>query len=171
MDDTALKKPTLDKKKLRVVHAPTNRAAKGSDRIIAMMEKVKEKYGGEVEFQLVEQLPHKEAIRIFRHADLLIDQILIGWYGGVAIEAMGMGKPVICRIADEDLHFLPSKMAEDIKEAFIVANPESLDEVVIKCIEDRKFLKRKSEAGLEYARTWHDPKYVASITKEAYEKP
>lgn len=169
MDNAELKKPTLDKKNLRVVHAPTNRAAKGSDRIIATMEQLKEKHDGEVEFQVVEHLPHKQAIRMFRGADLFIDQILIGWYGGAAVEAMSMGKPVICRIAEEDLHFLPSEMAEGIKEAFIEANPDNLEEVVIRCIEDREFLKRKSEAALEYARKWHDPKYVASITKEAYE--
>jgi hypothetical protein len=80
-----------------------------------------------------------------------------------------MGKPVICRIEEEDLHFIPKQMAADLKDAFIQGEETNLKEVILRCIEDREFLQRKSEAGLDYARTWHDPKYVAGITKEAYE--
>jgi hypothetical protein len=166
---TPPKKMDFDKKKLRVIHAPTNRAAKGSDSIIATMEELKGMQDAEVEFQVMEELPHKQAIKNLSQADLVIDQILIGWYGGFAVEAMSMGKPVICRIAEEDLHFIPRSMAADVKEAFINTNQENLKDMILRCIEDRDFLKRKSEAALEYARTWHNPKYVASITKEAYE--
>ena len=73
-------------------------------------------------------------------------------------------------IAEKDLHFIPKEMAADLKGAFINACHMDLKEMLVRCIEDREFLKRKSEAGLEYARKWHDPKYVASITKEAYER-
>jgi len=169
MDKSPPKKPTFDKKKLKVVHAATNRAAKGSEIIIAAMEQVKRTAAGRVEFQIVENLPHQQATKVYREADLIIDQILIGWYGGFAVEVMSMGKPVICRIAKEDLHFIPEQMAADLQDAFIHGEETNLKEVILRCIEDREFLQRKAEAGLDYALTWHDPKYVASITKEAYE--
>jgi glycosyltransferase involved in cell wall biosynthesis len=163
-------KPGFENRRLRIVHAPTNRGAKGSELIIATMRDLEKTKGGKFEFQLVENVPHAEAMRILSEADVLIDQILIGWYGGIAVELMSMGKPVICRIAEEDLRFIPRQMAREVKEAFIQAGPEELREVILQCVEgDRSFLKRKSEAALNYASTWHDPKYVAGITKEAYE--
>jgi hypothetical protein len=169
MDKSPPKKPTFDQKKLKVVHAATDRGKKGSEIIIAAMEQVKRTAAGRVEFQIVENLSHEQATKVYREADLIIDQILVGWYGGFAVEVMSMGKPVICRIAKEDLHFIPEQMAADLQDAFIHGEETNLKEVILRCIEDREFLQRKAEAGLDYALTWHDPKYVASITKEAYE--
>ena len=169
MENAPVETPDYAKKTFVIVHAPTSRSAKGSDIIIAAMEKIIQKYGSIVDFRLIENIPHDQAVKIYREADLVIDQILIGWYGALAIEVMSMGKPVICRIADEDLQFIPKQMAEDVREAFVNVSPDDLEEVIGRCIEDRVFLKRKSEAAINYARTWHDPEYVAKITKKAYE--
>ena len=32
---------------------------------------------------------------MYAQADLVVDQVLIGWYGALAVETMAMGKPVI----------------------------------------------------------------------------
>jgi len=101
--------------------------------------------------------------------DLVIDQIVIGWYGALAVEVMKMGKPVVARIAIEDLRFIPNAMASDVQEAIINADPDSIYDVLVRCIEDRAFLRQQSKAGLEYVHQWHDPKYVAGLTKERYE--
>ncbi len=164
-------KPHLPKlkRKLKIVHAPTNREAKGSDFILAAFDKIKQIYPDLVEIQLVENIPHEQALKIYREADLIIDQILIGWYGAFAVEAMKMGKPVIARIAQEDLHFIPELMAKDVLETVINADPNSIYEVLLRCIEDRNFLKVHSEASLAYVHKWHHPFYVASLTKEKYE--
>jgi hypothetical protein len=170
VDGKRTDKPIFENRRLKIVHAPTDRGAKGSEKIIRVMQELARTKSNKFEFQLVENVPHSDAVRIFRNADILIDQVLIGWYGGIAVEFMSMGKPVICRIAEEDLKFVPKQMAQDVKEAFIQAEPGTLKETILQCIEgDRVFLKRKAEAALNYAQTWHDPKYVASVTKEAYE--
>lgn len=163
--------PNLPKleKRLKIVHAPTNREAKGSDFILAAFEKIKQTYGETVEIQLVENIPHNEALKIYQEADLIIDQILIGWYGAFAVEAMKMGKPVIARIAEEDLLFIPEQQAKEVRETVINSDPNTIEEVLRRCVEDRAFLKERSEASLAYAHRWHDPKYVASLTKEKYE--
>ena len=169
MDNMKIAKPDFRKNKLKVIHASTDRFAKGSEIILTAMEYIQKAKGCDVEVKFIEKIPHEQAINIYKQADLIIDQILIGWYGGFAVEAMSMGKPVICRIAEEDLHFIPKKMAIDVKDAFINANPANIKEVILRCIEDRLFLKDKSEAAIEYARTWHNPNYVAGITKQVYE--
>ncbi len=155
-------------KKLKIIHAPTNKEAKGSDDILSALQDVQKTHAEYLDVRLIENVPHAQALKMYREADLVIDQILIGWYGGFAVEVMKMGKPVISRIAKEDLHFLPAKMADDVQETIINAEKGTLRETLIRCIEDRAFLKRRAEASLEYACAWHDPKYVASLTREKY---
>ncbi|NET57863.1 MAG: glycosyltransferase [Symploca sp. SIO2E6] len=156
-------------KKLKIVHAPTNREAKGSDHILAALQKIQKTQANYIDVSLVENLPHAQALKIYQEADLIIDQVLIGWYGGFAVEAMKMGKPIIARIAQQDLHFLPEQMAKDVVETVIQAEPDTIYQVLLNCIENRQILRKKSEASLEYVNKWHNLKYVANLTKQRYE--
>ncbi len=156
--------------KIRIVHAPTNRVAKGSDLIIDAVNRLKIKYPDRLELVLVENLTHNDALKVYSSADIVIDQIRIGWYGAFAVEAMKMGKPVIAYINENDLKYLPNSMGRECKEALISANDIDIYEVLEKTVNDIQFLKRKNEAQLEYVNKWHNPLYVASITKNIYEK-
>jgi hypothetical protein len=156
------------RKRLRIVHAPTNRAAKGSAHILAALERLQSKHADSFELNVIEGMPHAQAMRMYADADLVVDQVLVGWYGALAVETMAMGKPVIARIAQEDLQFLPAEMARDVREAVIDADPDTIEQVLRRCIEDRDFLAHRAEAAATYARRWHDPRYVAGITKTAY---
>ena len=169
MGEGPVVKPDFQSQTLKIAHAPTNRAAKGSETILDALERVKHQYRKKIEICLIENVPNAKALERYREADIVVDQIRTGWYGGFAVEAMSMGKPVICRIEKEDLQFVPKKMAHDLADAVIDADQDNLVEVLLRCVEDRGFVREKALAGIEYSRTWHDPKFVASITKHAYE--
>lgn len=156
-------------KRLKIVHAPTERGAKGTEDIIATIEQIKRKYPNSIEFRLVEGVPHKDALKMYKEADLIIDQIRIGWYGGLAMETMCMGIPTIAYINEEDLHFIPSQMAKDCRETVISAIADTLFETLENLINNPEILYQKHEASMEYVRRWHVAEYVASITKNYYE--
>jgi hypothetical protein len=153
---------------LTIVHAPTNRAAKGTEQILQAISRLKARHR-EIEVRLVENIPNKDALEVYRSADLVVDQVLAGWYGGLAVEVMKMGKPVAVYIREEDLRFIPPAMAADLKDAVIHVTPHDMESVLEGYLQDRELLKRKSEAGREYVARWHDPLYVAGITKAVYE--
>ena len=154
-------------RKIKVVHSPTNRSAKGSRYIIQALENLKRKYN--LEIVLVEKVPNKEALDIYKQADLVVDQVLVGWYGGLAVEAMKMGKPVAVFIREEDLQFIPEKMALDLKSTVINLNASNIEKVIEEHLQNPQSLYQKSAAGLEYVHKWHNPLYVAGITKSFYE--
>jgi len=156
-------------RRFKILHSPTNRGAKGSDKILHCLELIKKRYGDLIEIIFVENLPNKEARHVYAEADLAIDQILIGWYGGFAVEVMKMGKPVMAFIREEDLQFIPKEMAQSCREAIINVNPSNLYDRLCYFIENPEVLKRYREAGLGYVHRWHDPVYVAGITKAIYE--
>src|SRR5438874_5006420 len=87
--------PPADRERPIVVHAPSSRARKGTEHVIAACERLG------VELDLVEGLDHREAFERYRNADVVDDQLNAGWYGVFAIEAMALGKPVVTFLHDE----------------------------------------------------------------------
>lgn len=161
--------PLLIKKKMRIVHAPTNRECKGSDVILKSLRNFEANFPDEIEVNLIEGQSYSQALAIYREADLIVDQILVGWYGGLAVEVMRMGKPVAVYIREEDLHFIPPDMRKDIDDAFIRIHPDTIDEVLGKFIFDRKTLREKAENAYQYVHKWHNPKEIALQVREYYE--
>jgi len=155
--------------KIKIIHSPTSRDLKGSKYILEALENLEKKYSN-IEVQVIENIPHEEALKLYQEADLVIDQVLIGWYGGFAVEVMKMGKPVAVYIREEDLKFIPDEMAEDLRKSIINITPFNIEEVLSKYIENNSLLYEKSEQAVEYVEKWHNPLYVANIVKEIYEK-
>ncbi len=118
---------------------------------------------------LVEKIHYDKARKLYAEADVVIDQLLVGNYGGFAVEMMKMGKPIIAYIREKDLRYMPSQMAADCRETIINANPSNIYNILCEIIENPSILKKRREAALEYVHRWHDPVYVAGITKSAYE--
>jgi len=150
-----------------IVHAPTNRGLKGSEYIINAVENLKKKYKN-LNFTLVENVDHSKALEIYKKADLFIDQVLIGWYGGVSVEVMKMGIPVAVFIRQEDLVYLPKEMAIDLNNSVININPFNIESELEKVINDRKKLKKTAQLGFQYVNKWHDPEYIFKLLSKAY---
>ena len=81
----------------RVLHAPTNRLIKGTRYVEQAFERLRPRFP-QVEFATVERLPWRELRDAMAASDVVVDQLFMGWYGMVAVEAMAMGKPVLCTI-------------------------------------------------------------------------
>src|SRR5262249_28535043 len=64
----------------RIVHAPSDASIKGTALILEALERLKARF--DFELILVEKKTHEEAMAIYRSADLAIDQVFAGWYGG-----------------------------------------------------------------------------------------
>jgi hypothetical protein len=155
-------------KRLTVLHAPTHRGAKGTSYILEAVKRLQEEDGLEFNFRLVEGVSREEARRIYEGADLLIDQLLCGWYGGLAVEFMALGKPVICYLREQDLRFLPPQMRADLP--VISATPETIYQVLKEWLTVRRQdLLATGARGRLYVEKWHDPLKIAARLKNDYE--
>lgn len=149
---------------LRILHAPSDDAIKGSPAIEAAIARLRTEF--EFEYIAVRKLPHAEAMALYRDADLVIDQVLGGWYGGFAVEVMAMEKPVVCYLRHADLDVLPEGMRRDLP--ILGVDPRRL-------VEDlRLILGRQSElsdigaASRRYVLKWHNPRSIAAAMIAAY---
>jgi glycosyltransferase involved in cell wall biosynthesis len=154
---------------IKIVHAPTNRIAKGTEIIISTINRLQKEYKDRIELVLVENRSYDEALGIYKSADLVIDQILIGWYGSFAVEMMKLGKPVISFIREEDLSFISSEMANDCLKSIINVKPNNLYSCLKNIIENPKLLTEYQRNAEQYVNRWHNPEYVGGMTKRVYE--
>lgn len=90
---------------LRVVHAPNHREFKGTRYLEAAVAELQAE-GVPIELVMVEKLPNHEALAVYRTADVIFDQCLIGFHGYFALEAMALGKPVMCYIRKPEQYLL-----------------------------------------------------------------
>ncbi len=153
--------------RMRIVHAPTSRNIKGTKYIVATIDKLK-KEGFDIDLILVENKTNKEAMEIYKKADVIIDQLLIGWYGGFAVECLALGKPVIAYLRETDLDYLPQGMRDDMP--IINASPQSLYATLRAILEGKTDLREISHDSVAYVNTWHSEKKIAASIIKDYEK-
>src|SRR5688500_3525546 len=81
---------------VRISHAPTFRTLKNTAAVVRAVDQLQAE-GLPVELDLIERVSWSECLRRKAASDLLVDQLLLG-YGCNAIEAWGMGLPVIAGV-------------------------------------------------------------------------
>ena len=128
-----------------------------------------QKEGFEFDLILVEGVSHEEACRQYKTIDVLVDQLFAGWYGGLAVEAMALGKPVMVYIRENDLQFIPSEMKEELP--FIQVTPDNIKEGLKKVLGmPREELLSIAKASRAFVEKWHDPVRIVSKIKGDYTK-
>jgi len=154
----------LKSRPLKIGHAPTNRKVKGTELIISALETLKSQ-GYSFELVLVEGENNTNAKAIYEDLDILIDQLFCGWYGGLAVEAMALGKPVVAYIRNEDLVFIPDQMRIDLP--VINANPDTILCVLKSILEmPRDELYNLGICSRRFVEKWHDPIKIAERVKD-----
>ncbi len=147
------------RKKIRIGHAPTNRGCKGTKYLIEAVKRLKDE-GYKFEFILIESISNKEAKEIYKTLDVLVDQFFCGWYGGLALELMSLGKPVVAYIREEDLLNIPKGMKKEIP--IINTQSNQIYGTLKRLIKMPKSeLIKKGLLSREFVEKWHDPNKIA----------
>ena len=151
----------------RIVHAPSDGSIKGTQMILDALEQLRTRY--DFDLILVEKRTHEEALALYRSADIAIDQILAGWYGGFAVEMMAMGKPVACYIREQDMKFVPKAMRDDMP--ILQIDPGRLVDDLAAILERRAEWQDVGKRSRRYVERWHNPDRIARAMLDAYCDP
>ncbi|MBI4175368.1 glycosyltransferase family 1 protein, partial [Candidatus Berkelbacteria bacterium] len=134
-----------------IAHAPSNRQVKGTPAIIEAVAKL-EREGEPITLNLIEGKTHEETLRQFADADLVIDQLIIGWYGSVSVEAMALGRPVICYL---DPLLVKLSGLNDLP--IVSANETDCTAVLRDLLHDPKRRRELGRHGPAFVRRVHHP--------------
>lgn len=141
LNEAAVVKKSKDE--IVILHSPSNikhTQTKGTDYIIDALNKIVAKGNYNIRLILPSETNKQrntfysssryEMFRHYNEADIIIDQLITGWYGLLSLEALAAGKQAICYV---DEHLKKYLFADcPIK----IANVNNLEDVVIECIEN-----------------------------------
>ncbi len=159
--------PTEPGDVLRVAHAPSKRAVKGTDTVLAAVESLRAR-GAPIELDLIEGVPNREARLRYAAADVVIDQLRIGWYGMLAIESMALAKPVVVHLDEEAA--AETEDAFDLKLPLVRASESDLEDVLAGLIDARETLPGLGQRSRAYVEQVHGHLKVARQVLEIYER-
>lgn len=146
-----------------VVHAPSNPVLKGTKHVREAIRALREN-GLRFRYLELTDRSHNLVVETLRNADIVVDQLILGSHGILAVEAMSLGKPVICYILPELVHTYPSGFP------IINANPVTLLEVLAECLTAPERRAATGRASRSYAERVHDSQVVAAQALAVYEE-
>lgn len=149
---------------LKIIHAPSRSVVKGTKHVIAAIERLK-KEGFKFDFELIENLSHDKSLIKYKEASIIIDQLLIGWYGVLAVEGMALGKAVVSYIRNDLRSYLPYPCP------LAIANPENLYCVLKGMLENPESIKQLGKLGREFVEDYHDSTKIMKLLIRIYSKP
>jgi glycosyltransferase involved in cell wall biosynthesis len=140
---------------LVVAHAPTDREVKGTEHVLTAIERLREE-GVAVRLDLIEGAPRDQVLTRLRTADVVVDQLLLGWYGGFAVEAMALAKPVLCHIREET----PADNPFGEELPIVRATPDTLAVRLRELAVDDQRRAQLGAASRRFVELHHDPRQV-----------
>lgn len=145
-----------------VVHAPSNPEIKGTPLVRKAVDDLKAD-GFKFNYREISNLQHKEAMDLYRAADIIVDQLHIGWYGVLAMEGMALGKAVVTYVR-EDLY---EKHTPRIPIAN--ANPDTVKNVLRSVITDYELRAELGRDARKFVEDVHSVPTVADSLMEIYQ--
>jgi glycosyltransferase involved in cell wall biosynthesis len=140
--------PPSDTARPLVLHAPSSRARKGTEHVVAACREL------DLDLDVVEGLPHDEARRRYERADIVVDQLNAGWYGLFAIEAMALGKPVLTFLHDEAVR--RTEEAFGVRVPIVSATKDTLADRLRELAAGPDERRRLGAEGRAYVERVHD---------------
>lgn len=159
-------------KNLRILHSfyskdrgHAGKNIKGSPHVLDAIERLKNE-GYAVEYYFLSNTPSRLMRYYQAQADIVVDQLIYGWWGSTSIEAMALGKPVVCYInPDWKKNFL-SAFPSFRSLPFIEANTETVYEVLKELVTNPKL---RAQQALE-SRTFAEQFYNIQKNTDELEK-
>ena len=145
-----------------IVHATNHTHFKGTQHLEDAVSDIN-KNGKICELIILKNAKNLDVLKAIQNADIVFDQLLLGAYGRLAIEAMSLGKPVICYLRDDFI-----KLYKNWNECPIVNT--NIDNIKEKILELMKMSDKERETigekSLAYVNKYHSPEYVAKKLHE-----
>lgn len=146
---------------LRIGHAPTERGIKSTGRFLEAVDRLSTEV--DVELVLIERSAWAECLEAKGTVDVFYDQVRLG-YGNNAIEAWGMGIPVVCGAA-------PDTLAEMRNRFGVLPFYEATEDTIydaLRALVDPDVRVEYSERGLAHVRRWHAETVVVAHLEAIY---
>lgn len=140
--------PDIAKKRPLILHAPTNPDFKGTFFIEKAIDQLKSTHN--FDYKRIEKMNHEQVVKLYKEADIIVDQVLCGSYGLLSVESMALGKPVITFIRPDLMDKFPSDLP------IVIGNPDNVKEKIKFLLENPIERNRLGLKGRNYVEQQHE---------------
>jgi hypothetical protein len=131
------------------------RNIKGSSYVLSAVERLKQE-GFPIQLVTPTEISSRDMRFVQVQADIVVDQLIYGTWGSTSLEAMALGRPVICYIRQEWQQFLANKFPECREMPVISSTPDLLVDVLRLLVSDSKLRKAHGEKSRVFAEQFLD---------------
>ncbi len=162
--------PKRNSESLVIFHAPNHTNIKGTAQLIRAIEELRSE-GYNIELKMRQKVNNKEILIEISKSDLVVDQLIIGWYGMFALEAMAQEKPVICYIRDDlENLYISSGLLEKDELPIIKSSISTIKETLTKILHETINLEAVREKSKEFVRRHHSVTAIGHMFNEINKK-
>jgi glycosyltransferase involved in cell wall biosynthesis len=124
---------------------------------------------GLIEYRPFSGMAASEMPGLIARADILLDQFRIGSYGVAAVEAMFAGRVVVGHVAEQVRKIILDETGSQLP--IVEATPETLELVLREITADASRFQGVAQAGLTFAKKFHDGRYSSSVLEKYWIHP
>ena len=146
---------------LRVAHAPNHGHFKGTRLLVEAIERLVRE-GEKIELVSVQGVSNQKVIELFGSSHIVADQFVAGFHGYTALEAMALGRPVLCFLRNDQMMIDPATCP------IINTRPEEIYSVLKKCLSGQIDLNRLGGNGRRYVEQHYSLEAVAVRLGQLY---
>lgn len=160
----------MSDKPIRLLHAPNHKNIKGSDFFHKAVEELK-KEGFKIEYEEIRGLPNAEVQKKISQCDIVLDQLIIGWYAMTALEAMSYGKPVVCFLRKdlEDLYIHEGILKQD-ELPHVNASYKTIKDELRHLLRNKELIINIGKKSRVFVEKHHSTESVGKVFEEVNKK-
>lgn len=146
--------PVLERARPVVVHIPSNPWLKGTAAADTALRRLHDE--GRVDYRRVEGVASADIPALVADADVVLDQLVIGCYGVMAVQAMCAGRLVLAHV--------PARVRDrfPVPPPVVECGPDDVIRVMSEVLDDRERFRRLAAEGPSYAADVHDGRRAAA---------
>lgn len=148
--------PEPEGEEIVVLHAPTDVDVKGTRHVEQAVQALRGE-GLPVRLDLVKGVSREEVLARCARSHIVVDQVLLGWYGGFAVEAMASARPVLAYVREERPGDNPFGDDLPVVRTTAASIASDLRPLVVAA----ELRRAAGAAGRQFVLEHHDPRKVA----------
>lgn len=146
-------------KKLRILHSAyleksgrnwKGRNIKGSPFVLEAIERLQNE-GHSIEYFFIQDKPSNQMRFYQAQADIVVEQLIVGWWGSTFVETSALGKPVICYLRPSWKEFFFKTFPEYKTLPVIEADTKTVYDSLKKLVVDHDFRRMQGIESRKFA--------------------
>lgn len=163
--------------KIRILHSSylgesgrswQGRNIKGSPFVLAAIDRLKQE-GHPVEYFFIENKPSNQMRFYQAQADIVVEQLIFGWWGSTFVEAAALGKPVVCYLRPSWKTFFFKTFPEYDSLPVVEADTNTVYDALKKLVTDADYRRQKGMESRRFAEVHFDPEKNTKALVETLE--